>query len=309
MNHLDKDLPPPADPRWRRITVRELLQHRGGFDRGRSGDPMFRSVAVAREFGSEPPAGTGLIIRSMLGRPLDLDPGERDAYSNFGYCVLGRAIENASGEPYEKAVRRLVLGPLGIGDRAMRLGRTLPEHRAPGEVTYYTPNDAAGRSVFAPEVGRRVPQPYGAWNIEAMDAHGGWLASAPALVRFASAFDVRFHPNLFNKRSLAAMFERPPGRAGQREDGRPRDAYYACGWQVRPVGRRGRNTWHTGSLPGTSTILVRRWDGLSWAVLFNTRDDPGGQFLAGKIDPLVHQAADAVKEWPDRDLFPGPKSP
>ena len=28
---------------------------------------------------------------------------------------------------------------------------------------------------------------------------------------------------------------------------------------------------HSGSLPGTSTLLVRRWDGLSWAVLFNQR--------------------------------------
>ena len=45
----------------------------------------------------------------------------------------------------------------------------------------------------------------------------------------------------------------------------------------------------------------RRWDGLDWAVLFNT--DGGAKSLAGAIDPLVHGAADKVKEWPEKDLF------
>ena len=48
-------------------------------------------------------------------------------------------------------------------------------------------------------------------------------------------------------------------------------------------------------------LLVRRWDGLNWAVLFNT--DGGAKSLVGGIDPLVHEAADKVKEWPRTDLF------
>ena len=62
------------------------------------------------------------------------------------------------------------------------------------------------------------------------------------------------------------------------------------------------NYWHTGSLPGTCALLVRRWDGLSWAVLFNQRSDDD-KLPDNEIDPALHRAADAVTEWPKFDLF------
>jgi N-acyl-D-amino-acid deacylase len=63
------------------------------------------------------------------------------------------------------------------------------------------------------------------------------------------------------------------------------------------------NRWHTGSLPGTATILVRRHDGLNWVVLFNSRVSPRAAHLGRAVDGLVHQAADRVEQWPDGDLF------
>ena len=63
------------------------------------------------------------------------------------------------------------------------------------------------------------------------------------------------------------------------------------------------NQWHNGSLAGTSTLLVRRHDGLAWAVLFNSRRACLGKNPASAIDPLVHEAVDAVREWPEGDLF------
>jgi phage gp29-like protein len=62
--------------------------------------------------------------------------------------------------------------------------------------------------------------------------------------------------------------------------------------------------WHTGSLPGTSTLVVSRHDGRHWAILFNSRNDAENQRLSSLIDPLLHQAADAVGTWPAGDLFP-----
>ena len=59
------------------------------------------------------PVDTATIIRFMLGRPLDFAPGEKHAYSNFGYCMLGRIIERITGKTYEEAVREVVLKPLG----------------------------------------------------------------------------------------------------------------------------------------------------------------------------------------------------
>lgn len=287
------------DPRWERITVRHLLQHTGGWDRDLSFDPMFRAVEIAEHLHAPPPAGPAEIIAYMLQQPLDFDPGSRYAYSNFGYCLLGRVIEAVTGLEYGEAVRQQVLAPLGI--RAMRLGRTL--RAAPGEVRYYAPEAGTAPAVRG-DIGREVPHPYGAWNLEAMDAHGGWIASAVELVRFSSAVVDKEHSPLLSADAWEQMLAPPEGPAGHDEEGRVKTVYYGCGWNVRRVGEDGRcNFWHQGALPGTSTLLVCRQDGLSWAVLFNQRLGPGGERLASLIDPRLHQAAEAVSDWPEHDLF------
>jgi N-acyl-D-amino-acid deacylase len=236
----------------------------------------------------------------MLGQPLDFVPSARYAYSNFGYCLLGRVIEKVSGLGYEDYVRSEVLGRMGI--RHMRLGRTLARNRAPDEVSYYTPANRKGNSVFASDPGE-VPEPYGTFCLEAMDAHGGWLASAVDLARFAAAMDAPDALNVLRPETRRRLYEPPPPPVSRKADGALADHYYGAGWSVRPVGNEGgANYWHNGSLPGTFTLLVRRHDGLSWAALFNQRsEDP--KLPDGAIDTALHRAADAVAEWPDHDLF------
>jgi N-acyl-D-amino-acid deacylase len=137
-----------------------------------------------------------------------------------------------------------------------------------------------------------------------MDAHGGWIASAVDLVRFATQLQSVQPPGPLSRKSLEAMAACPPGAAGHDSDGAPKDSYYGFGWSVRPVGREGKyNLWHTGLFSGSSTLLVIRHDGLCWAVLFNTSATADGRAPAEKIDSLVHQAADAVGSWPEIDLF------
>jgi N-acyl-D-amino-acid deacylase len=162
-------------------------------------------------------------------------------------------------------------------------------------------------AVLGPRQGEMVPLPYGGENLDAFEAHGGWIASAIELVRFASAFDDPDRCPLLSPASIETMWARPPGASGFEPDGKPRAAYYACGWNVRPVGADGRaNTWHGGLIAGTSSLLVRRYDGLDWAVLFNTDSavPPDRSTLASLIDPRLHQAARAVFTWPEEDLFP-----
>jgi N-acyl-D-amino-acid deacylase len=244
-----------------------------------------------------------LISRTLRDQPLKHAPGVNYAYSNFGYCLLGRVIERVAGRPYGEAVAERVLRPLGIGPDALRLGRTLPDGRVPGEVAYHDAG-RTGPSVFPP-VGAPVPTPYGTWNLEAMDAHGGWIATAPALLRIADALDAPDRAKVIRPATAALVHARPPGAAGFEPDGAPRPAFYGLGWNIRERKAGGRNAWHTGSLPGTSTLLVRRHDGLAWAVLFNTRNAKDGQVPARLIDPLLHVAADAVTDWPDD----APKAP
>jgi hypothetical protein len=112
------------------------------------------------------------------------------------------------------------------------------------------------------------------------------------------------HCPVLSARGIQTMFARPAGAAGENRRGRPPASYYGCGWYVRPIDDRGLvNTWHGGSLDGTESLLVRRADGIDWAVLFNTREDPAGKSLAAEIESRLGAAADAVRELPAIDLF------
>jgi len=288
------------DPRWRQITIRHCLQHTGGWDRGKSYDPIGRAWKIAEEFGAHPPVAPELVVRYMMAKPLDFNPGERYAYSNLGYLVLGRIIEATTGQPYERYVQQSVLAPLGI--TTMKLGRALGENRAKGEVKYYDLNKRKGRSLYPPRIGEQVPLQYGAENFEAYEAHGGWLASAIDLVKFASAFDDPAKSPILGAKSIGEMWARPSGEAGHDKDGKPKRAYYGLGWNVRPMGNPGQlNAWHFGNIAGTRALLVRRSDGLDWAVLFNTDRSAAGKSLSELMDPRVHEAARQVKKWPDGD--------
>jgi CubicO group peptidase (beta-lactamase class C family) len=285
--------PPPGatvDARLDAITIRQLLTHLGGWDRDRSFDPMFRATQIAAALGTPAPASVESVIRYMRGQPLDFTPGERYAYSNFGYAVLGRVIEQVTGQGYGVYVTDAVLRPMGI--TRMRLGRSLLQDRASGEVRYY---DGGGTAASVFPSGGQVPWPYGGFNLEAMDAHGGWIASVVDLTRFITAVDgLPTRADFLRPETIERMIARPPTVW---------DAsafHYGAGWLVRP--QQG-NWWHNGSLPGTSSLIVRTGTGLAWAVLFNARSMVSGSTFEQEVDPAVWQAVAQVATWPAHDLF------
>jgi N-acyl-D-amino-acid deacylase len=293
---LFDDLEPPdgatVDPRLASVTIRHLLEHSGGWDRDQAFDPMFRPDVAAAAVGAPAPADAETVIRYMLGHPLQFDPGGRYAYSNFGYAVLGRVIERVSGTPYETFVRAEVLGPLGV--ERMAVGHSRLAGRMPGEVRYY--DGATAASVFPG--GGQVPVAYGGFHLEAMDAHGGWVASTVDLLRFTTGVDGRPEPpDLLAPASVALMIAPPPpplwvGSA----------YHYGLGWLVRPTGGDA-NWWHGGSLPGTSTLLVRSYHGVAWAALFNRRASNASGSFADALDALLWDALAGVTAWPEHDLF------
>jgi hypothetical protein len=94
------------------------------------------------------------------------------------------------------------------------------------------------------------------------------------------------------------MYQPPPPPVSRKPDGTLEVPYYGCGWFIRPVGKANKASyWHGGDLPGTTTLLMRRWDGLSWAVLFNQRSY-SKEFPDADIGPALHRAAAAVKNGP-----------
>lgn len=293
-----------VDPRLHETRVHQCLQHTGGWDRDKSLDPMGAEAAeqVAKALNVRLPIHPRQIIEVTMGKPLDFTPGTRYVYSNYGYCVLGRVIEAISGRPYHEFVSQQILRPAGI--RRMRLGKNLLQQRAPGEVKYYDAKRRTGRAISGPHIGKQMPLPYGVECIETMDANGGWIASAVDLVRFAVALQDPKRCPFLNEISIREMLAPPPGSVGHLSNGKPKEAYYGCGWDVRPSRRPGAYTkWHGGGLAGTSTLLVCRDDGINWAVLFNSDAGPGGKAFADVIDPLLHGPANEIKNWPELDLF------
>jgi N-acyl-D-amino-acid deacylase len=291
------DLAPPpgatVDPRLATITVRQLLQHAGGWNRDQTFDPMFRPKVAAEAVGAPAPASAETVIRYMMGQPLYFNPGESYSYSNFGYDVLGRIIERVSGMSYGTFVRTQVLAPMGI--TRTQLGHTRLAERVSGEVKYY---ESAGPtpSVF-PDEGT-VPWPYGGFYLEAMDSHGAWLSSAADLMRFVNAVDGRASvPDFLSAQSIATMTAKPTNPYWQTSS-----YWYGLGWLVRPS-NGDANWWHDGSLPGTTTLLVRAYNGISWVALFNARNEPGGCAFSCELDSSLWQAVDRVQQWPTVDLF------
>ncbi len=277
------------DSRWSSITLWKLLQHLGGWDRDVSGDPLAKDAVISRTLGVPMELQHADVIKYMAGQKLDFNPGTKVAYSNFGYLLAGRVIEKVTGLPYATYVQQKLLTPLKI--RRMAQGYTIAKHT--GETSYesqYTAPTVLDMS------GKTVAAPYGSFSMRLHDANGGWIASAPDLVRWAKMFDAP--GSVLNSTSLSHFWSKPS--TGVNPDG----WYYGLGWQVRPVtGGTGRNTWHTGSLPGTFTIVVRTYNGMSWAALFNRRDDASGKSY-GDIDAALWTAANGVKSWPTNDFFP-----
>ena len=129
-----------------------------------------------------------LISWTLDHRSLDNPPGNHWAYSNFGYCLLGRVIEAATQQTYPEYVQSQVLAPCGIAD--MRIAGNTREQHAPNEVTYY---------------GQNYQNPYN-MNVQRMDSHGGWLATPADLVRFAMHVDgFTDTPNILAPETIKTM--------------------------------------------------------------------------------------------------------
>lgn len=284
------------DPRWHDITVRHCLQHIGGWHRGRSYDPIGKHFLIAKVLDVKFPVKRKHIIRYMMGKKLDFDPGAEYAYSNLGYLVLGEIIQELTGMSYENYVKKKVFAPLGI--KTAKLGRATLENRAKGEVRYYDRHNRFNRCVYPPNVGKRVPIQYGHGNFEAYGAHGGWIASTPDLVKFASAFDNPKKCRILTEKSIQLMWDRPPGALSKDKEGKPRKHYYGCGWTVYNNPGKGINAWHSGLITGTEAMMVRRYDGIDWAVVFNTSIGPKGGYLSSMFDREFNKVARQIKKWP-----------
>src|SRR5260370_27071881 len=222
---------PPYNPGVGEITLGQLLTHTAGGWTNDSRDPMFSHPRMDQP---------ELLTCTLSNRPLDNPPGQHYAYSNFGYCVLGRVIEKVTGQPYADYVRAEVLSRCGVTEMSIA-GNTF-EHRQRAAGKYY------GQAENTYDI-----------NVTRMDSHGGWIARPAAIVRFMMHVDgFAKPPNILKPQTIQTMTTASAANPG-----------YAKGWSVNKSG----NSWHGGSLPGTTTVAVRTHSGLCSAAFANTSRD------------------------------------
>jgi CubicO group peptidase (beta-lactamase class C family) len=282
-----------VDPRVEEITVRHLLNHTAGWSRY-AGDPMFNTLLIARKMNVPAPATIDHIIQFTLRRSLNYDPGTHFTYSNMGYAILGEIIERKSGMPYQDYVVMNLLKPIGIHD--MHIGKSYYHEKYPNEVRYHS---SAGE-LTAPATdgsGEIVPRYYGGNDMELLGPAGGWVASAPELVKFMTAIDgFDEQPDILSHETISMMSD--PNIAGK--------GLY--GWR----GSDRYGTWfRSGYLSGSSAFIVRQNDGVNWVVMINTSTYKESR-IQRHVSRLMFGSVSKVEQWPAIDLFtmeenqPGP---
>jgi len=293
-----------TDTRIYDITIKQLLEHSAGWNRDVNCypspttpypyftpgcDPISAPLYVTASLGASNPVTKDNLIRFLLQKGLNTAPGTTYNYSNIGYLILGRVIEEISGMSYEDYVKNTILSPLGICD--MHLGKNLLADKLEREAEYsgqYNTYSCYG-------TGAVVPWQYGGWSLEAMDSHGGWVASARDLVKLLVAIDgFSTKPDILSAASIQTMVTPSTPNAG-----------YANGWQV----NSSNNWWHTGSLDGTSTIMARTASGYTWAVLLNKRvEDVQSNAFWSAFDNLPWTCVGNITATPTFDLMLSPEN-
>lgn len=248
--------------REKNIRVKNLLEHTAGGnpwdndmkDGDTWNDPMFQNNSANHK---------DLITQIIKDREPDADAGDTYAYSNFGFCVLGRIIEKETGQSYETWVKNNILAPSGI--TGMSIGGDTKAQKKAREVVYY---------------GQNGDDPY-AWKVGRMDAHGGWIATPIDLVRFATHVDdFPTVPDILSGATIDKMTTGSSANPG-----------YAKGWNI-----NGNNWFHMGSLPGTGAVFVRTGSGYTWAFLVNTKSNADAFF--GDMDKMMWDVVNGIDNWP-----------
>jgi len=111
-------------------TVRQTLQHTAGFPNPNP-MPWIHRADKHGEFDAH-----AFISKVIREHPkLDFEPGEKFAYSNIGYLLLGEAIHRVSGKPYEQYVLSEIIEPLSLaGDQHISFTIDHPENHARGHI-------------------------------------------------------------------------------------------------------------------------------------------------------------------------------
>jgi len=235
------------------ITVRQLLCHQGGI-RHYKGNEMLSNVRYADVESS---------LAIFKDDPLVNEPGEKYSYTTYGYNLLSRLVETASGERFTDYVQRHIIEPL-----AMK--QTYFDDRfkiIPRRAHFYTRADKNSPVTNVPQVDQSNK-----WG------GGGLLSTVEDLIKYAAGYD---GDRLAKRDTIAQMFTSQKTR-----DGNP--TAYGFGWTI-ATDQGKRRVEHSGGSVGATAILTKYPEqGLIIAALVNC-DHYGAPQIKTRIAKILFE--------------------
>lgn len=193
------------------VTVRQLLNHTSG-----TPNPIpLRWVHLAAEDASFDESAA--LAKVLQENPdLRFEPGRKHAYSNIGYWLLGKVVEQITGQPYQAYVRENILNPLQISEQEIAF--TIPDesHHANGYLKKYSLLNLVKRIVIDPKF---IGSYEGNWlrvNNHFLNgpSFGGLIGSARGFSRFLQD-QLSINSVLFGKEIKSLIETRQTNSAGQ----------------------------------------------------------------------------------------------
>lgn len=273
------------DQRYLDITVEQLLRHKAGFTTG-AGDPMFSTRYIMMQNRLTTPPDNNTLMKILLKRRLGFTPGTAKRYSNVGYMLLSMIIEKKTRMSYEDYMRRFVFEPAGCYD--FHIAGSYEKDRRRNEVKYYMHKGSEPVYEYN-NSGRMVEKCYGENDIPNLKGAGAWCASAAELSRLVASVDLLPGvKDILSKKSVEFMTREMP------------DHDFSIGWNFCPKGR----PWiRTGSLSGTSALVLRYPDGECWILITNTSTWKGHGFSNDTMRLFERLRQENRDKFPKRNLF------
>lgn len=273
------------DKRYFDITVEQLLRHKAGFT-NYAGDAIFSTRYIMQQNHLTTPPDHRTLLRIVLRRHLGYTPGTAQRYCNIGYTLLSLIIEKRTGMSYENFMQRYVLNPAGCYD--FHIAGNYLKDRRKNETVYYMHSS----SVPVPEFnnsGRMVVRCYGENDITTALGAGAWVASAAELCRLVASIDGdRIVPDVISPQAVKLMTQEMP------------DHQFSLGWNFTPHNR----PWiRTGSLVGTSALVLRYPDGECWVFITNTSTWKGHKFSQDTMALFEKLRKRFGSKMPKRNMF------
>lgn len=274
------------DKRYYDITVEQLLRHKAGFT-NYAGDPMFSTRYIMMQNHLTTPPDHQTLMRILLKRRLGYTPGTMKYYSNVGYTLLSMIIEKRSGLSYEQFMQKYVLQPAGCFD--FHIAGNYYKDRRPNEVKYYMHQGSQPVYEYN-NSGRMVEKCYGENDIPQLAGAGAWCASSAELSRLIASIDgLSEVKDILSKQSVTFMTTEMPNYD------------FSIGWNYTP--NKNRPWIRTGSLSGTSAIILKYPDNECWILITNTSTWKGHGFSHDTMAFFEKLRKKYSHKFPQKNLF------